>query len=734
VHFERQMLHSNMYPCPMPSHATLLHYWRRLRGSDRFAECQRVLLALGGVILYCLWSNQVAAMIPAMLGVIACALAETEDHWRSRLATLLITLCCFASVAFIVEWLLPRTLQFTLTLGLMTFVLVMLGSISARYATIAGGTLILAVYTMIGTDQPHPPTSFFIEPLQLLAGAAWYGALSLVWSVLSPQLAVRHALARVFDALGDYLETKAALFTPVQGIDREALLLTMAMQNEHVVEALNDTRIVLIDRIGMRRPRGATAARLQLYFKAQDIHERVSSSHHPYAALAEAFYHTDVLFRCEHILRLQARQCHEQAQALRLRIAPAATTDLRAAQNDLRNAINTLHHTPPVPAEHLLRSLDALLRNIAAIQALLENDHAPTTLDGEDGALQNPGPQSLSEAWDHITIQLTSRSSRFRHAVRLSLALMAGFGVLRLVHPQHGYWILLTTLLICQPSYGATLSRMLQRVSGTVIGVVIGWATLRLLPAAPWQLLLIVLSGVMFFAARLRQYTLATASITVFVVLCFNQAGNGYEVMWPRLLDTLIGAAIAALSIYLVLPDWQGRQLDQVLSNTLRNDARYLQQIIAQYVHGKRDDLPYRIARREAHNADAALSGMLANMLREPDRQQRGNEDLLRFLTLAHTMLGHISALGAHRQAIASTQARDTVTLAGNLIVTKLEHLADALLANTATAPDSEAEQSMMPHAEGAQDETARLVLGQLGLILVLRDRLVSVVRDIRSG
>jgi len=720
----------------MPSHPAILHYWRRLRGSDRFAECQRVLLALGGVILYCLWRDHVVAMIPAMLGVIACALAETEDHWRSRLTTLLITLLCFAGVAFTVERLLPRTLPFTLTLGLMTFVLVMLGSISARYATIAGGTLILAVYTMVGTDQPHPSTSFFAEPLQMLAGAAWYGALSLLWSVLSPQLAVRHALARVFDALGDYLQTKAALFTPVHGIDRNALLLTLAMQNEQVVDALNDTRIVLIDRIGMRRPRGATAARLQLYFKAQDIHERVSSSHYPYAALAEAFYHTDVLFRCEHILRLQAHQCHEQAQALRLRTPLAATTNMRAAQNDLRNAIHTLRHQSSAPAEDLLRSLDALLRNMAAIQALLENDHAPTTLDGEDGALQNPGPQSLREAWERITIQLTSRSSRFRHAVRLSLALMAGFGVLRLVHPQHGYWILLTTLLICQPSYGATLSRMLQRVTGTVIGVVIGWATLRLLPAAPWQLLLIVLSGVVFFAARLRRYTLATASITVFVVLCFNQAGNGYEVMWPRLLDTLIGAAIAALAIYLVLPDWQGRQLDQVLSNTLRNDARYLQQIIAQYVHGKRDDLPYRIARREAHNADAALSGMLANMLREPGRQQHGNENLLRFLTIAHTMLGHISALGAHRQAIGDAQVRDTVTLAGNLIVTKLEHLADALLANTrALSSESEsAEQSVMPQVDGVDDETARLVLGQLGLILVLRDRLASVVRDIRNG
>jgi uncharacterized membrane protein YccC len=264
---------------------------------------------------------------------------------------------------------------------------------------------------------------------------------------------------------------------------------------------------------------------------------------------------------------------------------------------------------------------------------------------------------------------------------------------------------------------------------------VLGWATLRLLPTEPWQWVLIVLSGVIFFAARLRRYAIATASITLFVVLCFNQAGSGYDVMWPRLLDTLIGAGIAALSIYLILPDWQGRQLDQVLSNTLRNDARYLQQIIAQYIHGKRDDLAYRIARREAHNADAALSGVLANMLREPGRQRRGNEDLLRFLTIAHTMLGHISALGAHRQVIGSAHSRDTITLAGNLAVTKLEHLADALTTNTAApSADSEVEQSMTPHADGVSDDTARLVLSQLALILAHRDRLVSVVRDIRAG
>lgn len=730
------MLQSSMYACPMLFRTALLHYWRLLRGSDRFAECLRVLLAFGGVIVYCLWHGPVTAAVPAMLGVIACALSDTEDHWRSRFTTLLMTLFCFAGVALLVEWLLPYPLAFAIALPVVTFALVMLGSISARYATVASGTLLLAIFTMFGAGSPRVSSLLFAEAALLLAGAAWYGLLSLTWSVLSPQLAVRHALARVFDALADYFDAKAALFTPVQGADRDAMLLALAMQNERVVEALNDTRAVLIDRIGMRRPRGATAARLQLYFKAQDIHERISSSHYPYAELVAAFYHSDVLFRCEHMLRLQARQCRQHAQAMRLRTPPGALANAHAAQTDLLAAVQALRTHAPAPPAFLLQSLDAVLRNLTAIQTLLDDESSPmTAADGEDGALQNPGPQSLREAWERISIQLTPRSSRFRHAVRLALALAAGYVMLHVTHLRYGYWILLTTLLVCQPSYGATLARMLQRVLGTVLGVLLGWTTLRLLPATPWQWSLVALSGVLFFAARLRRYTMATAAITVFVVLCFNQVGSGYLALWPRLLDTLIGAAIAALAIYFVLPDWQGRRLDQILANTLRGDARYLQHIIAQYVDGKRDDLAYRIVRRDAHNADAALSGLLANMLREPDRQRRGSENLLRFLTIAHTMLGHISALGAHRQTIQDKETRDTVTLAGNLAVTRLEHLADALLANPPPASAAHEEvPSTMPQAEAVTDETARLVLRQLGLILAQRDRLGSVVKDIRTG
>ncbi len=710
---------------------------RRLSGSDRFAECVRVFLALGGIVLWCAISHRFALAIPAMLGAIACALAETEDHWRNRLGTLLVTLACFAVAAFAIELLLPYPLIFATSLPLATFFLVMLGAISGRYATIAGATLILSVYSMISADQSGSASPDLLrEPALLLTGAAWYGVMSMAWSALSPQRAVRHALARLFDTLAEAIDGKAALFPPLPGVDREALQLKLAMQNEQVVQALNETRVVLIDRIGTRRPRGATAARLRLYFMAQDIHERINSSHHPYDALADAFFHSDVLFRCEHLLRLEADSCRRRAESLRLRLPLDADVEASVALEDVRDAVEALRRQPHPPAAHLLRSLDALLRNMGAIRTQLSGD---TTLgapaDGEESALQDPAPHSPAEAWSRIRVQFTTGSLRFRHALRLAIALLVGYGVLRLVHPQNGYWILLSTLFICQPSYIATRRRLLQRVAGTVIGVVLGWAALQLLPHGPVQLPLVVMAGVGFFAARQRRYTTATGSITLFVVLCFNQFGSGYEVMWPRLLDTLIGAMIAALATYFILPDWQRRQLDQVLADTMRTDARYLAQVIAQYANGKRDDLPYRIARRDAHNADATLSGVLSNMLREPDRHRQGSEPLLRFLTAAHGVLGHLSTLGAHRQLIASRTGAQAVEGAGNATVAALDRLADALTGNVPWVTlDEKAEPIAMLGAPDIDDELATLVLGQLALLMTLHERLSELGMAIRRN
>ncbi|MDW2036079.1 FUSC family protein, partial [Vibrio sp. 665] len=176
---------------------------------------------------------------------------------------------------------------------------------------------------------------------------------------------------------------------------------------------------------------------------------------------------------------------------------------------------------------------------------------------------------------------------------------------------DRGYWILLTTLFVCQPNYSATRQKLTARVIGTLAGLLIGVPLLTFFPSQESQLVFIVVSGVMFFAFRMNNYGYATGFITLLVLFLFNQLGEGYAVVLPRLADTLIGCALAVAAVMFILPDWQSRRLDKVMSDAIDANKQYLDQIIGQYRIGKKDNLSYRIARRQAHNNDATLTSAI---------------------------------------------------------------------------------------------------------------------------
>ncbi|MCV6022196.1 FUSC family protein, partial [Escherichia coli] len=83
-------------------------------------------------------------------------------------------------------------------------------------------------------------------------------------------------------------------------------------------------------------------------------------------------------------------------------------------------------------------------------------------------------------------------------------------GIIQLFDIDRGYWILLTTLFVCQPNYSATRQKLTARVIGTLAGLLIGVPLLTFFPSQESQLVFIVVSGVMFFAFRMNNYGYAT--------------------------------------------------------------------------------------------------------------------------------------------------------------------------------------------------------------------------------
>ena len=696
---------------------------RRVWALDKFSYSVRVFIALTGSMALCWWQNEMRLLIPLFLGIIASALAETDDNWQGRLTALVVTLLCFSVGALSVELLFPYPILFVCALAVASFALTMLGALGERYGAIAYATLILSVYTMIAVDQRGGEvTDFWHEPMLLVAGAGWYGILSVLWQAMFSNQPVQQSLARLFRELGQYLKLKSSLFEPIRGLDVEARRLELAKQNGRVVAALNASKEIILHRVGSTRPGSKVSRYLKLYFLAQDIHERASSSHYPYNAFTEAFFHSDVLYRCQRLLRQQGAACRRLSESIQLRQAFNYDANFAEALDDLQASLSYLREQNNPAWRGLLRSLRALANNLATLDRLLSDASNPDKLaDNTDSSLLDRSPRGFKDYWGRIRQNLTPTSLLFRHALRLPLALVICYATVHLIHPNQGYWIMLTTLFVCQPSYGATRRKLGQRIIGTAVGLTIGWALFDLFPSPLVQSLFAIVAGLVFFVNRTTRYTVSTAGITLMVLFCFNQTGDGYGLFLPRLFDTLIGSLIAGVAVFLFWPDWQGRKLNKVLANTLTCNSIYLRQIMQQYAQGKRDDLAYRLARRNAHNADAALSTTLANMLMEPGHFRKEADVGFRFLVLSHTLLSYLSGLGAHRGTELPEPVRvQLIEGAGETLSGSIEAIANSLVNKTAVAVHSDAEEALANELEQMPeeiDEGQRLVQTQLAMI-----------------
>ncbi len=689
---------------------------RRYTCNSTWLYNARIFMALCGTTALPWWLGDVKLTIPLTLGVVAAALTDLDDRLSGRLRNLIITLVCFFIASASVELLFPWPWAFALGLTLSTSGFILLGGLGQRYATIAFGALLIAIYTMLGVSlYAH----WYQQPVLLIAGAVWYNLLTLIGHLIFPIRPLQDNLARSYDQLARYLELKSRLFDPDIEEDGQAPLYELAIANGQLVAMLNQTKASLLTRLRGDRGQRNTRRTLHYYFVAQDIHERASSSHVQYQPLRDAFRYSDIMFRFQRLLSMQAQACQQLSRAILLRTPYQHDAHFERAFSHLEAALERIAAAGADGEQR--KALGFLLNNLRAIDAQL------ATIESEQ---QLALPQSVSETqladdrllgFSDILLRLsrniTPESALFRHAVRMSLVLCAGYAFIQFTGLQHGYWILLTSLFVCQPNYNATRHRLALRVIGTLIGVAVGLPVLLLVPSVEGQLLLIVLTGVLFFAFRNIQYAHATMFITLLVLLCFNLLGEGFEVALPRIFDTLIGCLIAWAAVSFIWPDWKFRNLPIVLNRAIDANCRYLDAILEQYHQGRDNRLAYRIARRDAYNRDAELASVVSNLSTEPHATGEMREVAFRLLCLNHTFTSYISALGAHREKLSDTTILNLLDDAVCYVDDAFHHPRDSeTRVQSALAELLVRIRTIEPGSESK----APLVLQQLGLMLSL--------------
>ena len=689
---------------------------RRYTWNSTWLYNVRIFIALCGTTALPWWIGDVKLTIPLTLGVVAAALADLDDRLAGRLRNLLITLISFFIASASVELLFPWPWLFALGLIISTSGFILLGGLGQRYATIAFGGLLIAIYTMLGISLFE---QWYQQPLLLLAGAVWFNLLTLIGHLVFPIRPLQDNLARCYEQLAHFLELKSRLFDPDIEDESQAPLYDLALANGQLVSTLNQTKTSLLTRLRGDRGQRGTRRTLHYYFAAQDIHERASSSHVQYQALREQFRYSDVMFRFQRLLSMQSQACAHLSRCILLRIPYQHDSRFERAFTHLDAALDRARAGGT--SDDQIKALGFLLQNLRAIDAQLatiESEQAQALPRNDtDNMLADEGLNGISDIRARLSRNLSPESALFRHAIRMSAVLCVGYAFIQLTGLEHGYWILLTSLFVCQPNYNATRHRLALRIIGTLVGVAVGLPVLYFVPSIEGQLILIVITGVLFFAFRHVQYAHATMFITLLVLLCFNLLGEGFEVAIPRIIDTLIGCAIAWAAVSFIWPDWRFRNLPRVLERAIDANCRYLDAILEQYHQGRDNRMAYRIARRDAHNRDAELASVVSNMSTEPGASAELRDAAFRLLCLNHTFTSYISALGAHREKLTSAEIL-------NLLDDAVCYVDDAL--HHSPADEERVRKTLaqlvgrIAEVESRPDSKEPLVLQQIGLVVAL--------------
>lgn len=702
---------------------------RRYTWNSTWLYNARIFIALVGTTALPWWLGDAKLTIPLTLGAVAAALTDLDDRLTGRLRNLVITLICFFIASASVELLFPWPWLFALGLTISTIGFILLGGLGQRYATIAFGALLIAIYTMLGVSlYAH----WYQQPLLLIAGAVWYNLLTLTGHLIFPIRPLQDNLARSYEQLSRYLELKSRLFDPDLDDEDQAPLYELALANGQLMATLNQTKVSLLTRLRGDRGQRSTRRTLHYYFVAQDIHERASSSHIQYQALRDNFRYSDVMFRFQRLLSMQSIACQDLAKSILLRTPYQHDARFERAFSHLDAALDRVRASGAAPEQ--MKALGFLLNNLRAIDAQLatiESEQLQSQAQSEtETLLADDSLHGFADIQSRLSRNMSPESALFRHAVRMSLVLCAGYAFIQFTGLQHGYWILLTSLFVCQPNYNATRHRLALRIIGTLVGVALGLPILWLVPSLEGQLALIVITGVLFFAFRNVQYAHATMFITLLVLLCFNLLGEGFEVALPRVVDTLIGCGIAWVAVSFIWPDWKFRNLPRVLERAVDANCRYLDAILEQYHQGRDNRLAYRIARRDAHNRDAELASVVSNMSTEPKVTPEMRETAFRLLCLNHTLTSYISALGAHREKLATAEILALLDDAVCYVDDALHHQpsdeerVQQALSNLA---------ARIQHLEPRPDSKEPLVLQQIGLMISLLPEICRLQKQVMA-
>ncbi|MBN8469434.1 FUSC family protein [Corallococcus exiguus] len=677
-------------------------------------------LALGVPLLISALLSQPAVSWAGMAGLFV-ALVDKGGPYRTRARAMGAMTVLGALVGFIIALPSPFWVDVALTFFWVT---------ACGFARSFGDTpgivgMLLANLFVVSLALPQRgPEAVLSQAAYFLAGGLWSMFLALVLWPLRPYRPARLAIAACYEELADVADAVAGW--PMEGPSRvgtwEAVQRAARMR-----QSLETARATL----------GATR---------QGRQEESGRGEHLLVLLEDA----DALSLLLTAMSEALDEAPRQGACRTARIE--AQHALGALAVDLRGVVGSLvRGTVPVPsswdAERVTRVLQAdgglpeparsQYSHVAGLLGRLR-EYSAVALDvasrlesGEPLPERDTKPLGLESGrgrswWKVLRDHLTPESVVFRHALRLGLTATVATALAEGLGLNHWYWVTITVIVVLQPYSGLTTEKGLQRVAGTFVGSVLAMGLVHVLPAQWLMLAAIVLLVCVSVSVRPLNFTVYQVLLAPALVLLAELQTGDWRLAGVRILNTLLGGALALVGIRLLWPSPEHARFAEEVAGVLKADQHYLREVARTPVS---TEVALREARRKVGVALLSAEASFQRLLSEWKGPAKQLEPGMALITYARRFTAAVTALAASRAWHQESDLGPVVRYASDA----LEELSAALVARRVPS----ALKRETPGLEGA-DALARTQLSrlvrQLGVLHHAVERMPPALRASEDG
>ena len=631
--------------------------YRRFINSHYLADGVRITAGILLPTLLLRFYGHLDTGIYLSLGAMCATITDNPGPIHHRRNGLLVCCGIIFLVALIVGFALPYSWLFMILLPVFCFFFSMIGVYGARVTAIGIAALLMTVLMshegLIGWEVVR-------FAVCVLAGGLWYTCLSLLVYSIRPYKLIQQLLGEYVLSASKYLRSRAEFYEVRVDVDNSYENLLQAqvdVQNkqQQVAELLFKTRSIVKESTHTSR------ILMMVFLDVSDLLERTMATHLDYKKLHSYFDQTVILDEYRQLILLLAGELDDIAISLSSGRASDydERIDKRLVEQRERFHDLRLKMLNPVNLEGFI-SLRHILDSIEDIAARIRTLHQYTSYDPNIKNLSTGTPdpsryvtrQTIDPAqfWSNFSLQ----SNIFRHSLRITIGAMVAFFLGKILSFGHGYWILITVIVIVKPGYSLSKKRNIQRLLGTLIGVSIGWVILYFVKnnTAIFIFLIITMTGGYSFIRW--KYTVGVVLITLYLLFMFHilEPVNFNEVIEERVVDTLLGCIIGFLLSFLLPPIWERERIAEQMNKVITDITGYFESVAWVFTGQPYNRNVSKEKRKQAWVSLANVSDTFTRMLSEPASKRRDSQEFHRFVVSSHMLVSHLATLSYYADTL----------------------------------------------------------------------------------